>query len=75
MDKRSLALTLVRSLTPAEREALRGLAAGESLAGLARRLSISLADAAAIKRSMKLKLAVVRDADAVRMALYAEWQD
>ena len=75
MDKRSLALTLVRSLTPAEREALLGLAAGESLAGLARRLSISLADAAAIKRSMKLKLAVVRDADAVRMALYAEWQD
>lgn len=75
MDKRSLALTLVRSLTPAEREALRGLAAGESLAGLARRLSIGLADAAAIKRSMKLKLAVVRDADAVRMALYAEWQD
>jgi DNA-binding CsgD family transcriptional regulator len=75
LDKRSLALTLVRSLTPAEREALRGLAAGESLAGLARRLSISLADAAAIKRSMKLKLAVVRDADAVRMALYAEWQD
>ena len=75
MDKRSLALTLVRSLTPAEREALRGLAAGESLAGLARRLSISLADAAAINRSMKLKLAVVRDADAVRMALYAEWQD
>ena len=75
MDKRSLALTLVRSLTPAEREALLGLAAGESLAGLARRLSIGLADAAAIKRSMKLKLAVVRDADAVRMALYAEWQD
>jgi DNA-binding CsgD family transcriptional regulator len=75
LDKRSLALTLVRSLTPAEREALRGLAAGESLAGLARRLSIGLADAAAIKRSMKLKLAVVRDADAVRMALYAEWQD
>jgi DNA-binding CsgD family transcriptional regulator len=75
LDKRSLALTLVRSLTPAEREALLGLAAGESLVGLARRLSLGLADAAAIKRSMKLKLAAVRDADAVRMALYAEWQD
>jgi DNA-binding CsgD family transcriptional regulator len=71
MDKKSQARALVERLTPSELAALCSVAAGESVPHLARRLSIGIAVAAEIKGSMKRKLGAVRDADAVRVALYA----
>lgn len=71
MDERLNARALVERLTPAEMEALRNLAAGGSVRDLAKSLSADIATAAEIMDSMKLKLGTVKDADAVRVALYA----
>jgi DNA-binding CsgD family transcriptional regulator len=65
------AKALVRRLTPAELEALRNIASGGSVRDLAASLSTDRANAAYIMKAMKLKLGAVRDADAVRLALYA----
>lgn len=71
MDKTSYARTLVHSLSAAELEALRNMAAGGSVRDLVKSLSGDIAVAAEIVNSMKLKLGAARDADAVRVAIYA----
>lgn len=70
-DKTSNARTLAHGLTAAEWEALQNIAGGGSVRDLAKRLSAEISDAAEIVNSMKLKLGAERDADAVRVALYA----
>ena len=71
MDERLNARALVKRLSQAEREALRNLAVGGSLRDLARSLSTDIANAAEMMDSMKLKLVAVKDAETVRVALYA----
>ncbi len=65
------ARTVVNGLTAAELEALRNIVAGRSVRDLAKCLSADIAGAAEIVNSMKLKLGAARDADAVRVAIYA----
>ena len=74
MDEQSQAHQLVQKLSSAEREALIGLMNGESVSDLARRLSVEDVTAADIRECMKWKLGVLRDADAVRIALIAEFE-
>lgn len=71
MDETSEAQALLLTLTPKELAALRGLTAGESLKDFALRLETDLFSALRIRKSMKAKLGVELDADAVRMAIYA----
>ena len=71
VNERFHAEALVRRLTSSELEALRNVAGGGSVRDLASGLSIDTVEAAEITNSMKLKLGAVRDADAVRVAIYA----
>ena len=71
MDQTLKARALIQSLSRAELEALRNIAAGRSLHDLQARLSIGRFEAAEILHSMKRKLGVTRDADAVRVAIEA----
>ena len=71
MDKKIEAQALLLKLNHLELTAIASLAAGESLRDLALRLSTDLAGAVAIRNSMKSKIGAKRDADAVRVALYA----
>jgi DNA-binding CsgD family transcriptional regulator len=75
VDEKLKAQVLLLKLTQAELTALKVLASGESLRHVALRLSIGILAAAEIKKSMMRKIGASRDADAVRLALYAELAD
>jgi DNA-binding CsgD family transcriptional regulator len=62
---------LVQTLSEMELIALQEMAAGRSVRQLAQRLAIDVAGAEEIRASMKAKLKVQQDAEAVRIALYA----
>ena len=72
MDEQSQARVLVQQLSELEREALSGLIEGESVSGLASRLSIHTVQAEGILDSIKRKLGVTRTASAVRIGLMAD---
>ena len=72
MDEQSQARVLVQQLSELEREALSGLIEGESVSGLASRLSVHTVQAEGILDSIKRKLGVTRTASAVRIGLMAE---
>lgn len=65
---------LLGGLTPAELKALQNIGTRGSVRDLAGSLSTDIANAAEIMNSMKLKIGAVRDADAVRVAIYADIQ-
>ena len=71
LDERSHARALVDQLFEAERDALRGLANGESVGALARRRSLSEIVATDIRESLMWKLGARTHADAVRIWLTA----
>ena len=71
MDEQSYARSLIQLLSADELTALDSLIGGESLEVLAHRTSISLIEAADLQDSMKWKLGVVCNADAVRVGLMA----
>lgn len=71
MDEQSQAWVLVQQLSELEREALIGLIEGESVSGLASRLSIHTVEAEGVLDAMKRKLGVTRSASAVRIGLIA----
>jgi DNA-binding CsgD family transcriptional regulator len=72
VDEQLEARALVQQLSSLEREALLGLMNGESVRDFARRFAMRGRKAADIRRNMKCKLGVIRDADAVRIGLIAE---
>ena len=69
------ARALIRELTEPERDALAGLLRGESVQDLAHRQLISKIEAADCRESMRWKLGVLRDAEAVRIGLMAGIED
>lgn len=71
MDKKLQAERLVQTLSETELFALQEMTAGSSVRQLARRLAIDIASAEEIRTSIKSKLQVQHDAEAVRIALYA----
>ena len=71
MDEQLQARALVQQLSELEREALKGLIEGESVQGLASRLSIHTVQAEGIMDAMMRKLGVTRTASAVRIGLIA----
>jgi hypothetical protein len=72
MDEQAQARSLIQLLSAIELEALKGLVAGESIEDLAGRCVISVVEAGDVRDSMKWKLGVTRDAEAVRIGLIAE---
>ena len=74
MDEQMHARALVESLSTIERAALRGLARGESIRDLATSWQITPEEAGDVRDSIKWKLGVTRDVDAVRIALTA-WNE
>ena len=71
MDERFHARALIERLSAIELEALQSLAAGESVKVLATRRQMSTEEATDVRESMRWKLGVTRDVDAVRIALTA----
>lgn len=72
LDAGSQARALIEQLFDAERDALRGLANGESVNALAVRRSLSEVEAANIRESMMWKLGARAYRDAVRIWLTAQ---
>lgn len=72
MEKTLAARELVRTLTQPELEALRNIAAGGSVRDFAKSFAVDITAAAEVMNSMRAKLRVLRDADAVRIALCAD---
>ena len=71
MNDRPHARTMLKQLSEAELDPLRGLADGESLRDLARRRSIGEAKAEGLLNSVKGKLDAASNAEAVRIYLTA----
>ena len=72
MNQGHQARLTVQRLSEAERDALKGMINGESIASLAHRRRISTQHANTLRLALKSRLGVESDAEAVRIGLLAD---
>jgi FixJ family two-component response regulator len=70
-NDRERAPYLVASLKPLEREFLRGIVAGQSVAAIAAQLHLDRSDAESLRQSLMDRLGASCTADMVRAGIYA----